>query len=146
MYCYFKTQLMLWLRRKITLHQNCWKFCLTSQIITRDVYVRDNYCQKLKFLKKVMIGCWLPLKKNKQRPLDSLFLSQHMFFSQASTLNKLNSKLNLNLIVNVFLKFRWNNIHYSKFGKETHFLPWLHSITHRLYSFVQRRSLMFHNH
>ena len=76
MYRYIKTQLMLWLRRIITLHQNCWKFCLTSQIITRDVYVRDNYCQKLKFLKKVMIGCWLPLKKNKQRPLDSLFLSE----------------------------------------------------------------------
>lgn len=146
MYCYFKTQLMLWLRRKITLHQNCWKFCLTSQIITRDVYVRDNYCQKLKFLKKVMIGCWLPLKKNKQDLWTPYFYLNICFSSQASTLNKLNSNLNLNLIVNVFLKFRWNNIHYSKFGKETHFLPWLHSITHRLYNYVQRRLLMFHNH
>ena len=104
MYCYFKTQLMLWLRRKVTLHQNCWKFCLTSQIITRDVYVRDNYCQKLKFLKKVMIGCWLPLKKNKQRPLDSLFLSQHMFFLSSKYIEQVKQQFELEFNCKCFLE------------------------------------------
>lgn len=146
MYRYIKTQLMLWLTRKITAHAKCWKFWVTSQISTRDVYVRDNYCQKLKFLKKVMIGCWLPLKKNKQRPLDSLFLSEHTFFLSSKYIEQVKQQVELEFNCKCFFEVQMKQHSLFKIWKRDSLSPLTTFCSHRLYSYVQRRLLMFHNH